>query len=104
MAARFEEYGNPIYFHEYMEGGHSVGADHAEDATRAALLTAFLNRVLVEEIGRASCRERVCQHVSISVVAVSLKKTNNQPSTLYRTVHKHHALCLLYTATPPKPT
>src|SRR3546814_15845231 len=29
------------------------------------------------EIGRASCRERVCQYVSISVVAVSLKKKNN---------------------------
>src|SRR3546814_14521020 len=29
---------------------------------------------LVEEIGRASCRERVCQYVEISVVAVSLKK------------------------------
>src|SRR3546814_7930157 len=27
-----------------------------------------------EKIGRASCRERVCQYVSISVVAVSLKK------------------------------
>src|SRR3546814_16701836 len=26
------------------------------------------------EIGRASCRERVCQYVWISVVAVSLKK------------------------------
>src|SRR3546814_11868038 len=26
------------------------------------------------EIGRASCRERVCQYVSIWVVAVSLKK------------------------------
>src|SRR3546814_14502577 len=26
------------------------------------------------EIGRASCRERVCQYVSIPVVAVSLKK------------------------------
>src|SRR3546814_16859687 len=26
------------------------------------------------EIGRASCRERVCQYVSLSVVAVSLKK------------------------------
>src|SRR3546814_18333670 len=29
------------------------------------------------QIGRASCRERVCQYVSISVVAVSLKKKNN---------------------------
>src|SRR3546814_15837710 len=27
-----------------------------------------------EEIGRASCRERVCQYESISVVAVPLKK------------------------------
>src|SRR3546814_17853824 len=30
------------------------------------------------EIGRASCRERVCQYVSISVVAVSLKKKKKQ--------------------------
>src|SRR3546814_11028750 len=29
---------------------------------------------LGQEIGRASCRERVCQYVEISVVAVSLKK------------------------------
>src|SRR3546814_15074728 len=28
------------------------------------------------EIGRASCRERVCQYVYISVVALSLKKKN----------------------------
>src|SRR3546814_12851701 len=31
-----------------------------------------------DEIGRASCRERVCQYVSISVVAVSLKKKIKQ--------------------------
>src|SRR3546814_20994357 len=30
------------------------------------------------EIGRASCRERVCKYVSISVVAVSLKKKKNK--------------------------
>src|SRR3546814_14893696 len=29
------------------------------------------------EIGRASCRERVCQYVYTSVVAVSLKNKNN---------------------------
>src|SRR3546814_12742034 len=29
------------------------------------------------QIGRASCRERVCQYVSIPVVAVSLKKNQN---------------------------
>src|SRR3546814_18221799 len=28
------------------------------------------------QIGRASCRDRVCQYVSISVVAVSLKQKN----------------------------
>src|SRR3546814_20882103 len=31
-----------------------------------------------EQIGRAPCRERVCQYVEISVVAVSLKKTKNR--------------------------
>jgi prolyl oligopeptidase len=46
MAARLGEYGNRFYFHEYLEGGHSVGADHAEDAKRAALLMAFLKREL----------------------------------------------------------
>src|SRR3546814_13601694 len=30
------------------------------------------------KIGRASCRERVCQYGSISVVAVSLKKKKQQ--------------------------
>src|SRR3546814_16714612 len=30
-----------------------------------------------EQIGRASCRERVCQYVYISVVGVSFKKQKN---------------------------
>ncbi len=47
MAARLKEYGNTVYFHEYLEGGHSVGADNAEDARRAALLDAFLRRELM---------------------------------------------------------
>src|SRR3546814_19991824 len=34
----------------------------------------YLNLQLFPEIGRATCRERVCQYVSIWVVAVSLKK------------------------------
>src|SRR3546814_15515357 len=33
-------------------------------------------RAVVEQIGRASCGESVCQYVSISVVAGSLKKKN----------------------------
>jgi len=47
-AARLKELGNSVYYHEYIEGGHSVGADHAEDAVRAAMLHAFLLRELVE--------------------------------------------------------
>src|SRR3546814_17890053 len=31
----------------------------------------------LRQIGRAACRERVCQYVYISVVAVTLKKTTN---------------------------
>ncbi|MBX7502213.1 prolyl oligopeptidase family serine peptidase [Qipengyuania sp. YG27] len=43
-AAKHEAYGQTFYYHEYREGGHSVGADHEEDAKRAALLLAYLNR------------------------------------------------------------
>jgi prolyl oligopeptidase len=48
FAARLMENGNRVYYHEYIEGGHSVGADHAEDAVRAAMLHGFLQRELVE--------------------------------------------------------
>ncbi|MBU0824882.1 MAG: prolyl oligopeptidase family serine peptidase, partial [Alphaproteobacteria bacterium] len=48
-AARLKELGNSVYYHEYLEGGHSVGADHAEDAVRAAMLHAFLLRELSEK-------------------------------------------------------
>ncbi|TCP37113.1 prolyl oligopeptidase [Sphingomonas sp. BK235] len=47
LAALLKAKGNPVYYHEYLEGGHSVGADHAEDAHRAALLDAFLRRELM---------------------------------------------------------
>ncbi|PZQ60075.1 MAG: S9 family peptidase [Sphingomonas taxi] len=47
LAALLRQNGNRVYFHEYLEGGHSVGADHAEDARRAALLDAFLRRELM---------------------------------------------------------
>jgi prolyl oligopeptidase len=51
-AARLKAYGNSVYYHEYLEGGHSVGADKTEDAMRAALLWAFLTR----EIGTTAKR------------------------------------------------
>src|SRR3546814_14017167 len=37
------------------------------------------------EIGRASCRERVCQYVLLSVVAVSFKKKKERSITKQRT-------------------
>ncbi|MEG8040405.1 prolyl oligopeptidase family serine peptidase [Sphingomonas sp. LR60] len=49
LAALLKQNGNTVYFHEYLEGGHSVGADHAEDARRAALLNAFLGRELMRK-------------------------------------------------------
>src|SRR3546814_15190481 len=39
--------------------------------------------VIEQEIGRASCRERVCQYVYISVVAVSLKKKKLETTIRY---------------------
>src|SRR3546814_6307598 len=49
--------------------GYSIGARFRRDIVRA------LPRV---EIGRASCRERVCQYESLSVVAVSLTKKKKE--------------------------
>src|SRR3546814_18532908 len=43
-------------------------------ALAAATDPAHAHTAAEREIGRASCRERVCQYVSISVVAVSLTK------------------------------
>ena len=43
-AAKLKAFGNTVYYHEYIEGGHSVGADRGEDAMRAALLWAFLTK------------------------------------------------------------
>src|SRR3546814_20813562 len=42
--------------------------------------TRYADGIEENQIGRASCRERVCQSVSISVVAVSLKKKKNDKS------------------------
>src|SRR3546814_19972926 len=59
-------------------------AEHAADADAAQGSEQLLGKIdefgtrahaaQTREIGRASCRERVWQSVSISVVAVSLKK------------------------------
>jgi len=51
-SAKLQAYGNSVYYHEYLEGGHSVGADREEDAVRAALLWAFLTK----EVGTTAKR------------------------------------------------
>src|SRR3546814_16692092 len=51
---------------------------HVGDMEQAVDAAQVDERAIVGEIGRASCRERVCQYVSISVDAVSLKKKKNK--------------------------
>jgi prolyl oligopeptidase len=46
MTAKLKADGNTVYYHEYLEGGHSVGADRSEDAVRAALEWAFLTKAI----------------------------------------------------------
>src|SRR3546814_20514301 len=50
------------------------GQDPLGFADAAAMLNELGDLDQLETIGGASCRERVCQYGSISVVAVSLKK------------------------------
>src|SRR3546814_14662430 len=57
---------------------HRAGARHGRRHWGRA--PAGLRPADLREIGRASCRERVCPYVSISVVAVSLNKTVQQGS------------------------
>src|SRR3546814_16347155 len=45
-------------------------------------------KVGIDKIGRASCRERVCQYVSISVVAVSLKQNIH----IYKLCHRSETI------------
>src|SRR3546814_16315427 len=54
----------------------SISASNELGEAESGFLAALIGpvaAVVLGEIGRASCRERVCQYVSISVVAVSLK-------------------------------
>src|SRR3546814_17353945 len=55
-------------------GVDRIAAPHDDEVGLHHLLRIGAAPRAAGEIGRASCRERVCQYVSISVVAVSLKK------------------------------
>src|SRR3546814_11644890 len=61
---------------------HAAAYDRAVDATAAADAL----------IGRASCRARVCQYVSISLFAVSLNK-NKEIDVLYNEVQLDSCIC-----------
>src|SRR3546814_11790470 len=59
------------------EDGNRRGVDHPLDALaqcRCHQAAGSLDVGADQEIGRASCRERVCQYVWLSVVAGELKK------------------------------
>src|SRR3546814_18019148 len=64
-----------------IEFGEVIGAKAGIVGYRFVSDYPFANRASPKldafEIGRASCRERGCQYVSISVVAVSLKQKNH---------------------------
>src|SRR3546814_12371378 len=56
-------------------GSRWQGVADGRDLNRPPVITR-LPAARVPELGRASCRERVCQYVYIPVVAVPLKKTS----------------------------
>src|SRR3546814_12186120 len=62
-----------LYFRDVTAAIEAQGRDGARRLVVCHGLYGFF-----AEIGRASGRERVCQYVEISVVAVSLKKKNYQ--------------------------
>src|SRR3546814_14862055 len=78
----------PIWmFPMAVTAGNTFVLKPSEQDPRSSLLLAQLAQEaglppgVLNEIGRASCRERVCQYVEISVVAVSLKK---KTKTIYQ--------------------
>ncbi|USI74070.1 prolyl oligopeptidase family serine peptidase [Sphingomonas morindae] len=42
FAARLQDYGDPFFYYEAIEGGHAAGVEPAQDALRAALVAAYL--------------------------------------------------------------
>src|SRR3546814_14680489 len=64
--------GHGVYALTSKLGGRSGGGRGSFGRGRGG--GALQRAALRQEIGRASCRERVCKYVYISVVAASLKK------------------------------
>src|SRR3546814_18669319 len=66
--------GQPPMVHDCRAGDAPQPAERAADHPGNAGTLSGRDTGQSTEIGRASCRDRVCQYVWISVVAVSLKK------------------------------
>src|SRR3546814_20881693 len=76
----------PLIFADIIPHGLFAVAVVDEDGD-ASHVRHFLRGI---EIGRASCRERVCQDMYISVVAVSLKKNKYRKDTVNNIYIKYH--------------
>src|SRR3546814_15600031 len=77
-----------------------LGLDQRQLAELAGLSLPTIQRMESsdgQEIGRASCRERVCQYVSISVVAVSLKKKDKRISKQVSRSSRYNPIEIKYT-------
>src|SRR3546814_17266967 len=72
IARQFVEDAEP--FGGFLPGNSRCGEMVAQFVERQRRARHQHNAGAHDQIGRASCRDRVCQYVSISVVAVSLKK------------------------------
>src|SRR3546814_15210563 len=84
------------------QGNHNLRVDFALLDYQAPMETVYSYRMdgldedwtsmpkgSLPKIGRASCRERVCQYVSISVVDVSLKKNTVMQNKGYTPSREH---------------
>src|SRR3546814_12659457 len=77
-------------FHSRQRRADAAMDPGAERQVIAGIAASEIQRTrTAEEIGSASCRERVCQYVEISVVAVSLKKKKHKPVQTYRKSKKN---------------
>src|SRR3546814_12952752 len=70
--------GDKLFYDRNSYGGNLLIIPTAHNILPAWDLSMPVTFAYLEEIGRASCRERVCQYVLNQVVAVSLKKKKKQ--------------------------
>src|SRR3546814_17183108 len=73
--ARADQAASAFRVQELRRSGRPAHRARADRNRRPQRLRQIDSARSTAQIGRASCRERVCQYVWISVVAASLKKT-----------------------------